>query len=74
MMSKFEPVFSSEFQGSLRLRLPRANASGMSRSRRVRFPDANRLLITADAGGSNSYRVRAWKVELAALAKETGRT
>ena len=31
-----------------------------------------RLLITADAGGSNSYRTRAWKTELAALAAETG--
>jgi transposase len=39
---------------------------------RDRFPDANRLLITADAGGSNGYRVRAWKVHLAALAAETG--
>ena len=29
-------------------------------------------LITADAGGSNGYRVRAWKVELAKLAAETG--
>jgi transposase len=38
----------------------------------VRFPDADRLLITADAGGSNGYRVRAWKFELAALAYETG--
>ena len=38
----------------------------------VRFPDAARLLITADAGGSNGYRVRAWKVELAALAEEIG--
>ena len=38
----------------------------------VRFPDADRLLITADAGGSNGYRVRAWKVELATLSKETG--
>jgi len=37
-----------------------------------RFPDATRLLITADAGGSNGYRVRAWKVELAKLAEETG--
>jgi len=37
-----------------------------------RFPDATRLLITADAGGSNGYRVRAWKVELAKLAAETG--
>jgi transposase len=38
----------------------------------ARFPDATRLLITADAGGSNGYRVRAWKVELAKLAGETG--
>ncbi|MHB8436377.1 MAG: ISAzo13 family transposase, partial [Acidimicrobiales bacterium] len=27
-------------------------------------------LITADAGGSNGYRTRLWKVELAKLAKE----
>ena len=39
---------------------------------RDRFPGAVRLLITADAGGSNGYRLRAWKVELAKLAKETG--
>lgn len=39
---------------------------------RARFPDADRLLITADAGGSNGYRLRAWKVHLAALAAETG--
>ena len=36
------------------------------------YPDARRLLITADAGGSNGYRTRAWKAELAALAAETG--
>jgi transposase len=36
------------------------------------YPHAARLLITADAGGSNSYRTRAWKTELAALAAETG--
>lgn len=39
---------------------------------RDRFPDADRLLITADAGGSNGYRVRAWKFHLAKLAAETG--
>jgi hypothetical protein len=39
---------------------------------RARFPHADRLLITADAGGSNGYRLRAWKVELARLAAETG--
>jgi transposase len=39
---------------------------------RARFPGAARLLITADAGGSNGYRLRAWKVHLAALAAETG--
>ena len=38
----------------------------------ARFPDADRLLVTADAGGSNGYRLRAWKVHLAALAVETG--
>jgi hypothetical protein len=37
-----------------------------------RYPAAQRLLITADAGGSNSYRTRAWKTELAAFALETG--
>jgi Rhodopirellula transposase DDE domain len=37
------------------------------------YPAADRLLITADAGGSNGYRVRAWKLELAKLAQETGR-
>ncbi|MGW2770929.1 ISAzo13 family transposase [Streptomyces sp. NPDC001275] len=36
------------------------------------YPDARRLLITADAGGSNGYRTRAWKAELAALAVEMG--
>jgi transposase len=39
---------------------------------RPRFPDATRLLITADAGGSNGHRVKLWKIELAKLAKETG--
>jgi hypothetical protein len=41
---------------------------------RTRFPEADRLLITADAGGSNGYRLRAWKVELARLAADTGLT
>jgi len=36
------------------------------------YPKAPRLMITADAGGSNGYRTRLWKVELAALAHETG--
>jgi hypothetical protein len=36
------------------------------------YPNASRLLITADAGGSNGYRYRVWKSELAALAAETG--
>ncbi|MGW3636139.1 ISAzo13 family transposase, partial [Streptomyces sp. NPDC005122] len=36
------------------------------------YPKASRLLITADAGGSNGYRYRVWKDELAALAAETG--
>jgi transposase len=36
------------------------------------YPRAARLLITADAGGSNGYRTRAWKTELASLAAESG--
>ncbi len=39
---------------------------------RPAYPRATRLLITADAGGSNGYRTRAWKLELARLAAETG--
>src|SRR5438876_1730073 len=39
---------------------------------RLDYPAARRLLITADAGGSNGYRTRAWKTGLAALAAETG--
>jgi hypothetical protein len=39
---------------------------------RRRYPRASRLLVTADAGGSNGYRVRAWKKELADFAYETG--
>ena len=39
-----------------------------------RYPNATRLLVTADAGGSNSYRNRLWKLELGRLASETGLT
>jgi hypothetical protein len=39
---------------------------------RQRYPDAERLQITADCGGSNGNRVRLWKVELQRLADETG--
>ena len=39
---------------------------------RERYPHADRLLICADGGGSNGYRIRAYKVELARLAAETG--
>jgi transposase len=39
---------------------------------RADYPAARRLLITADAGGSNGYRTRAWKTGLAGLARETG--
>ena len=39
---------------------------------RERYPQAERLLITADCGGSNGARVRLWKRELQRLADETG--
>ena len=35
-----------------------------------RYPQAKELLITADGGGSNSYRTRLWKTELQRLANE----
>lgn len=38
---------------------------------RAAYPKASTLLVTADAGGSNGYRLRLWKRELAALATET---
>ncbi len=38
------------------------------------YPKAKRLLITADCGGSNGYRVRLWKVALQRFADETGLT
>jgi Rhodopirellula transposase DDE domain len=39
---------------------------------RPAYPRATKLLITADAGGSNGYRTRAWKLELQGLADEIG--
>jgi hypothetical protein len=36
------------------------------------YPGAEQLYITADAGGSNGYRTRAWKHELQKFADETG--
>ena len=36
------------------------------------YPSATGLLISADGGGSNGYRTRLWKTELAALAARTG--
>jgi hypothetical protein len=41
---------------------------------RERYPDADRLLITADCGGSNAARTRLWRTELQKLADETGLT
>jgi hypothetical protein len=39
---------------------------------REHYPSASDLLIMADAGGSNGYRTRLWKVELQKLADEIG--
>jgi DDE family transposase len=36
------------------------------------YPGARALLVTADAGGSNSYRTRAWKAGLGELARQAG--
>ncbi len=37
-----------------------------------KYPNAHRLLITADGGGSNGHRPWLWKLELARLAAATG--
>jgi DDE family transposase len=39
---------------------------------RKAYPEADCLLVCADAGGSNGYRPRLWKMELQHLADETG--
>jgi hypothetical protein len=36
------------------------------------YPDAPTLLITADGGGSNGWRLRLWKLELQGFADESG--
>jgi transposase len=41
---------------------------------RETYPEASRLLITADGGGSNGYRVRLWKTQLQELSDQTGLT
>jgi hypothetical protein len=38
----------------------------------LRYPAAERLVITADGGGSNGWRLRLWKTELQSLADEIG--
>jgi hypothetical protein len=38
----------------------------------AKYPHATRLLVTADGGGSNGYRLRLWNVQLQALADESG--
>lgn len=40
----------------------------------LHYPHATRLLITADGGGSNGYRVRLWKQEIQKLSNELGLT
>ena len=36
------------------------------------YPEARTLLITADGGGSNGWRLRLWKLELQGVADESG--
>jgi hypothetical protein len=39
-----------------------------------RYPEASRMLIRADGGGSNGYRIRLWKSEIQSLVNELGIT
>jgi hypothetical protein len=45
---------------------------GWKRMGQPSYPEAQELLITADSGGSHSYRARSWKCQLQKLANETG--
>ncbi len=47
-------------------------ATWWDKAGRNAYPGAQRLLITADGGGSNGYRTRLWKTKLARFAAETG--
>ena len=38
------------------------------------YPNSQQIMITADCGGSNSYRSRLWKLKLQELATEVGKT
>jgi hypothetical protein len=38
----------------------------------IRYPNAEKIMITADGGGSNGSRLRLWKRELQEFANETG--
>ncbi len=38
------------------------------------YPNSQHIMITADCGGSNSYRSRLWKLKLQELATETRKT
>lgn len=48
--------------------------SWWSKMGKTRYSRASRLVITADGGGSNGYRLRLWKLELQRFADETGLT
>jgi hypothetical protein len=43
-----------------------------SRMGKAHFPDAKEIVLTADCGGSNGYRIRLWKRELQRMADNTG--
>ena len=43
--------------------------SGYSMEKEL-YPNASNLMVTADGGGSNGYRVRLWKLKLQELADE----
>jgi hypothetical protein len=47
-------------------------AAGIAQVSLAVVAQAERLLVTADGGGSNGYGVRSWKTALARLAGDTG--
>ena len=55
-----------------RVRRRRRSGDGGGRWAGGSYPQATKLLVTADGGGSNGSRCRLWKVELQRLADEIG--
>ena len=63
-----------DFTNRIRDQVHRTALVGTLLAKRRLYLRARRLLITADGGGGNGWRLRLWKWELQRLADQTGLT